>query len=79
MAREHTQSPILKSHDGGRLLGDDQADREWRLAWSKIAEACESGLMDLHPLHPRRDDLLSLTRDARSAAQLPAEPRLRSA
>ena len=74
---EYEQRPILKALDGGRGLSADQADREWRAAWEEIATACDRGLMTLHPMHPRRPDLLSLARDARCAARLPAEPRLR--
>jgi hypothetical protein len=77
--KKHVQPPLLTSHDGGRTLSNVEAEREWRAAWERIAAACERGLTDLHPLHPRRQDLLSLMRDARAAAGLPREPRLRSA
>jgi hypothetical protein len=62
--------------DGGKSLTREQIDREWQAAWALIAEACEAALTELHPLHPRRADLLRATRAARRAAALPAEPRL---
>ena len=64
---------------GGAFLSADRIDREWQAAWAEIANGCESGLGGLHPLHPRRDELLTLTRDARAAAALPAAPPLRGA
>lgn len=74
-----TGGVALVVHGGGRSLPVEQVDEEWRGAWERIAEACEAGLTDLHPLHPRRDALLRATRHARRAARLPSEPRLRTA
>lgn len=71
-----TAGGSLTAHDGGRSLSDEQLDSEWRDAWAGIADACERGLRGLHRLHPRRDDLLALARDARLAAGLPGEPHL---
>lgn len=78
MSRYGRQGPILKALDGG-CLDPEQIEREWCEAWATIATACECALTGLHPLHPRRDDLLALTRDAHLAARLPAEPGLRTA
>lgn len=69
----------LKALDGGRGLDPREVDAQWQAAWAQIAQACEHGLTGLHPLHPRRDDLLRLTRNAHLAAALPAQPRLRRA
>lgn len=63
--------PSMRLLEGGSL-SDEEMDRQWQAAWALIAEACEQGLTGLHPLHPRRDDLLSLTRVAHRAAGLPA-------
>ena len=60
-------------------VGAADADAQWQGAWRLIAEACETGLTGLDPLHPRRADLLALTRDARLASRLPASPQLRTA
>lgn len=68
---------MVMLHGGG--MSAEQIDREWRGAWEEIAAACESALTGLHPLHPRREDLLRTTRHARRAAALPAQPRLRTA
>lgn len=73
------QHPILMGHDGGAQLSEAEADAEWLAAWAGIAEACDVGLMRLHRLHPRRDELMALAQDARAAAQLPDAPRLRTA
>ncbi len=70
---------LLVAHEGGRSLTPEQAEDEWTRAMRGIAEACAVGLTGLHPMHPRRHDLLVLTRDAREAARLPAQSRLRSA
>lgn len=64
------QHPLMTGIDGGGSLTAGQADAEWQQAWQVIAAACEDGLRHLHPMHPRRDDLLALTRDARACAQL---------
>jgi hypothetical protein len=79
MSEMYRQPPILTGHDGGRSLSDEQVEREWREAWALIAEACEQGLTGLHPLHPRREDLLRLTRTARRTAGVPDRPGLRTA
>lgn len=69
----------LVGYEGERVVSEAQAATEWAVAWSEIAGACERALMSLHPRHPRRDELLALTRDARLAARLPAELPLQSA
>jgi hypothetical protein len=76
---KYTQPPILTGHAGGQCLSASQIEREWRDAWAQIADACEAALSQLHPMHPRRQDLLVLMRDARRAAQLPDAPHLRTA
>lgn len=73
------QSYLLTPLDGGAALSESDAERQWSAAWGLIARACEEGLTDLHPLHPRRTELLALTKDARRCARLPAELSLRSA
>lgn len=73
------QHPILTGHDGGRTLTEVDAGTQWESAWREIASACERSLKSLHPLHPRRGELLALSRDARLAAGLPGEPQLRTA
>lgn len=55
--------------EGGAAMN---ANAEWLLAWGHIARACDEALAELHPLHPRRPDLLAMTRDAREAAGLPS-------
>jgi hypothetical protein len=47
----------------------EQADAEWRKAWLSITSACERGLAILDPLHPRREAMAAMTRDARMAAE----------
>lgn len=74
----HVQHPLLQALEGGRLT-DEQIDREWQTAWAVVAEACERALTELHPLHPRRDDLLRAAHHARRAAALPSQPHLRTA
>lgn len=71
------ERPTLTVLDGG--ISAEEAARQWHAVWAGIAGACEAGLKDLHPLHPRRPELLALTLDARAAAQLRGAPRLRSA
>lgn len=73
------QPPIVRGHIGGRQLSEEQAEIEWCAAWEGIAAACECGLKGLHSQHPRRNEMLALMRDARSAARLPDESRLQSA
>lgn len=70
------EHPRLQVLDGGQLP-DEQVNREWKAAWSIVAEACERALAELHPLHPRRDTLLRSAHHARRAAALPL--RLRAA
>jgi hypothetical protein len=76
---QHSQPPLLTVHSGGRDLSQEQADRQWADAWKRIADACETALTTLHPMHPRREELLTATCHARAAAGLPAELRLQSA
>ena len=78
-ARGRDDMTTLTVVAGGASLTDEQIERQWLAAWALIAEATERGLIGLHPLHPRRDEMLSLVRDARSAADLPAGPRLGAA
>lgn len=60
-------------------MSEAEADRQWRAAWAHIAAGCAGGLTELNPQHPRRAELLGLTRDAHESAELPLVPRLRSA
>lgn len=76
--QKHPQAPLMVCHNGGKVHPADE-EREWIDGWQLIAEACEKALTGLHPQHPRRPDLLALTQDARLAAGLPGELRLRSA
>ena len=75
----------MRKYNAGTMLrlvediGASRAEAEWLAAWRHIADACAAGLTELHCQHPRREELLALTRDARLAAGLPAEPHLRTA
>lgn len=68
---------VMTALDGGQSLSDEQANREWIAAWSAIAEACDRGLAGMHPLHPRRGEMVKLVATARQAAREPAVRGLR--
>lgn len=72
------QHPLLVPLEGGQA-DPARREREWIDAWVVIARGCEEALTRLPLGHPRRDELLALTRDARAAGQLPDVFDLRTA
>ena len=76
MVKQSKDRPLVAVLQGGETVNDDV---EWIAAWRHIADGCEAAVSELHPLHPRRAELLALMADARRCAQLPRARGLRTA